>query len=139
MTANSSPPTRHTTSLWRTEATKHLCDLLEQLIADTVAVDVVHLLEVVQVEHHDGNGVVRSRCGQERLSQAVVERAVVVEAGECVRLGLVLEARADVGVVDRERGGVPEALREEELLVGERGVLADAVDVERALAVARAR
>ena len=43
---------------------------------------------------------------------------------------LVLETGADVGVVDGERGGVAEALREEELLVGERGLLADAIDVE---------
>ena len=108
-------------------------DLVQQLIADAVAVDVVHLLEVVEVEHHDRDGVVRGRRLQERLAQAVVERAVVVEAGEGVGLGLVLEPRADVRVVDRERGGVAEALREEELLVGERSVLADAVDVERAL------
>ena len=77
--------------------------------------------------------LVRRRRAQELLAQPVVEGAVVVETGQRVGLGLVLEARADVGVVDGERGGVAEALREQELLVGERGVLADAVDVERAL------
>ena len=62
-----------------------------------------------------------------------MEGAVVVEAGQGVGLGLVLEPGADVRVVDGERGGVAEALREQELLVGERGVLADAIDVERPL------
>ena len=76
---------------------KNLCDLLE-VIADAMSVDVVHLLEVVEVEHHDGHGVVGFRCGQECLAQAVVERAVVVETGERIRLGLVLEARADVAL-----------------------------------------
>ena len=46
-----------------------------------------------------------------------------------------LEAGADVRVVDRERGRVTEPLREQELLVGEDGVLADAIDVERSLQV----
>ena len=98
-----------------------------------MAVDVVHLLEVVEVEHHERDRLVRRGRAQELLAQPVVERAVVVEAGQRVGLGLVLESRADVRVVDGERGGVAEALREEELLVRERGVLADAVDVERAL------
>ena len=43
------------------------------------------------------------------------------------------------GVVERERGGVAEALRELELVVAERAVLADAVDVEHALDLRRAR
>ena len=108
-------------------------DLVQQLVADAVAVDVVHLLEVVEIEHHHGDGVVRRGRRQQSLAQPVVEGTVVVEAGQRVGLGLVLEARPDVRVVDRERGGVAEALGEEELLVGELRVLADAVDVERAL------
>ena len=46
---------------------------------------------------------------------------------------LVLEPRANLGVVERERGGVREALRELELVLGELAVVADAVDVEHAL------
>ena len=133
ITANSSPPTRQTTSRRAHRRAEDVGDLVQQLVAHAVPVDVVHLLEVVEVEHHDRDGVVCRRRPQERLAQAVVERAVVVEAGESVGLGLVLETRADVRVVDRERRGVAEALREEELLVGERRVLADAVDVERSL------
>ena len=112
---------------------KDVGDLVQQLIADAVAVDVVHLLEVVEVEHHERDRLVRRRRAQELLPQPVVEGAVVVETGQRVGLGLVLEPRADVGVVDGECRGVAEALREQELLVGERGVLADAIDVERAL------
>ena len=133
MTANSSPPTRQTTSVDADGRAQHVGDLMEQLVADAVAVDVVHLLEVVEVEHHEGDGVVRGRRTQELLAEAVVERPVVVEAGQRVRLGLVLEPRADVGVVDRERGGVAEALGEQELLVREGGMLPDAIDVERPL------
>ena len=136
ITANSSPPTRQTTSVVRTVARRTSATWLQELVADAVPVDVVDLLEVVEVEHHHRDGVVRGGRAQERLAQPVVEGAVVVEAGERVRLGLVLEPRADVRVVDRERGSVAEALREEELLVGERRVLADAVDVERALELA---
>ena len=119
ITANSSPPTRQTTSVARTDGAEDVGDLVQELVADAVAVDVVHLLEVVEVEHHERDRVVRGGRPQELLAQAVVERAVVVEAGERVGLGLVLEARADVRVVDRERGGVAEALREQELLLGE--------------------
>jgi hypothetical protein len=107
---------------------------MKQLVADAVPVDVVHLLEVVEIEHHHGDRVVCCGGTQELLAKAVVERPMVVETRQCIRLGLVLEPRADVGVVDRERGGVPEPLGEKELLVREFGVLADAVDVERSAA-----
>ena len=62
-----------------------------------------------------------------------MEVAVVVEAGERVGLRLALEPRADVRVVERQRGRVAEPLRELELGVAEGRVLADPVDVERAL------
>ena len=108
-------------------------DVQEQLVADAVPVDVVHLLEVVQVDHHERDGVVLDRRPHELLAETVVEGAVVVEAGQCVGRGLMLEARAHVGVVDRERGGVAEAGREQELLLRELLLLADPVDVERPL------
>src|SRR5688572_6940551 len=44
-----------------------------------------------------------------------------------------LEPSANVRIVDRERRRVAETLGEKELLVRERGVLADAIDVERPL------
>jgi hypothetical protein len=79
-------------------------------------VHVVQALEVVDVEHEQRD-VVRgaARAGQ-LCAQALVEGAVVVEAGERVGRGLVLETRLDLRVVERERGGVAEELRQLELL-----------------------
>ena len=105
----------------------------EHLVADGMAEDVVHLLEVVDVDHHHGDVLVRARGAGQLAPQALVEVTVVVEAGERVGLRLALEPRSDVRVVERERGGVAEPLGELELLVGERRVLADPVDVERPL------
>jgi hypothetical protein len=39
-------------------AAQQVRDLEQQLVPDPVPVDVVHLLEVVEVEHHERNGVV---------------------------------------------------------------------------------
>ena len=108
-------------------------ELDQHLVADGVAEDVVHLLEVVDVEHHERDVLVLARGQRQLTAEALVEVAVVVEAGERVGLGLALEPVADVRVVERERGGVADAPGELELLVAERGVLADPVDVERAL------
>ena len=95
---------------------KQVCHLEQELVADAVAVDVVDLLEVVEVEHDQADRVVLRRRPHELLPQAVVERPVVVEAGQRIGGCLVLESGPDVGVVDRERGRVAEARREEELL-----------------------
>ena len=108
-------------------------ELRQHEVADPVAVDVVHLLEVVDVEHHDGHRRVLDRCLRELAPEPLVEGAVVEEPGERVRLSLVLEALANVRVVERERRRVAEALGELELLLAERGVVADPVDVERPL------
>jgi hypothetical protein len=108
-------------------------ELDEHDVADAVAVDVVHALEVVEVEHEDGDRVVRPACPVQLGAEAVVEVAVVVEARERVGLRLELQGGAHLRVVERERGGVAEALRQLELLVGEDGADAEAVDVERAL------
>ena len=105
----------------------------QDLVPGPVPVHVVDALEVVDVEHQHGDGVVRAACVRQRGAQAFVKRAVVVKPGQRVRLRLVLEARADLGVVERERRRVSKALRELELVVVEAGVLAEAVDVERAL------
>jgi hypothetical protein len=108
-------------------------ELREHLVADGMAEDVVHLLEVVDVDHHDGDVLVRARRVRQLAAEALVEVAVVVEAGERVGLGLALEPRPDVRVVEGERGGVAESLRELELLVAERRVDTDPVDVQRPL------
>ena len=58
---------------------------------------------------------------------------MVVETGQRIRLGLVLEPRADLGVVERERRCIAEPLRELELVVVEGRVLAQPVDVQSTL------
>ena len=108
-------------------------ELRQHLVADGVAEDVVDLLEVVDVDHHDRH--VRVLGGGERqlAPEALVEVAVVVEAGQRVGLRLALEPGADVRVVERQRGGVAEPLGELELDLAEGRVLADPVDVQRSL------
>ncbi len=107
----------------------------QQLVADAVAVHVVDALEVVDVEHQDGDGPMRSTRLLDRVQQPLVEAAVVEQAGERVGLRFPLEPRADLRVVDRERGGVAESFRELELVFGEQPLVALAVDVEHALDV----
>ena len=113
--------------------TQYVGHLEQELVADAVSVDVVDLLEVVEVEHDQADRVVLRRRAHELLPNAIVERAVVVEAGQRIGRRLVLERRANVGVVEGECGGVAEARGEEELLLAELRVLADAIDVEGSL------
>ena len=55
---------------------------LEQLVADAVAVHVVHALEVVDVEHEHGDRLVRHARLLQRAAEPLVEAAVVEESGE---------------------------------------------------------
>ena len=59
MTANSSPPTRQTMSEPRDRRAEDVGEELEHLVALAVPADVVHALEVVDVEHHQRDRVVR--------------------------------------------------------------------------------
>ena len=108
----------------------------QQLVADGVAVHVVDVLEVVDVEHEHRERPMRAARLLQRLQQPLVEDAVVEEARQRVGAGLMLEALSDLGVVERERGRVAEALRDLELRLAERDAVALAVDVERALDLA---
>ena len=114
-------------------AAQQVGEVAQHLVAGAVAVDVVDALEVVDVEHQHGDRVAHTAGARQLGAQPLVEVAVVVEAGERVRLRLVLEPRADLRVVECERRRVREANRELELLVLEGGGLAEAVDVEHAL------
>src|SRR5436853_5419546 len=98
--------------------------------------DVVDLLEVVEVEHEHGEWRVRAARLLQRLKQSLVEDAVVEEAGERVGAGLMLETRANLGVIERQGGRVAEPLRDLELHLAEGDRVAFAVDVERALDLA---
>ena len=135
-TANSSPPSRQIDVLRPDDRAQGLGEEAEQLVADGVAVDVVDVLEVVDVEHQHRERHVRAARLLQRLQEPLVEDAVVEEARERVGAGLMLEARADLGVVERERRRVAEALRDLELRLAEGDGLALAVDVERALDLA---
>ncbi len=108
-------------------------DILEQVVARAVAVHVVHPLEVVEVEHQDGDGLVRARRLRQLDAESLVEVAVVVEPGQRIRLGEMLEMRLGLRVVERERSRIAEPLRQLELVLDERRLLADPVDVERTL------
>ena len=107
-------------------------ELGEHLVAHRVAVDVVDPLEVVEVEHQERHRAALGRGPHDLVAEAFVERPVVPEAGEWICLGLELEARSHLGVVEGEGGCVSEANRELELVVREL-VQTDPVDVERAL------
>ena len=79
MIANSSPPTRQTTSAGSNRGPEDVGDLDEQLVAVAVAVDVVDPLEVVEVEHDERDGVVLCRGTHDLLPKPIVEGAMVVE------------------------------------------------------------
>ena len=108
-------------------------ELGQHVVSDSVSEDVVHLLEVVDVHHHEHDVLVLARCPGQLAAKAFVEVAMVVETGERVCLGLALEPGTDVSVVEGKRRRVAEALRKLELLLREAGVLTDPVDVESAL------
>ena len=133
ITANSSPPMRQTTSLVRTSELVSSARRDEDLVADRVTADVVDALELVDVEHQQRHRVARAARAHQLGAQPLVEDAVVVEAGQRVGLRLVLQPRAYLRVVERQRGCVAEPLRELELVLVERSRLAEPVDVERAL------
>ena len=103
------------------------------MVTRAVAVDVVDALEVVDVEHQHRHGVAGAARARQLGAQAVVEVTVVVEARQRVGLRLVLQTRANLRVVERERGGVGEPGGQLELLVAEGRMLAEPVDVEHAL------
>ena len=112
---------------------EHVGEDLEDLVALSVPADVVHALEVVDVEHHQRDLLSRPAGALELGAEPLVEVAVVVEPGQRVGVRKVLEPGADLCVVERERGRVAEPAGELELVLVERRVLAHAVDVQRAL------
>ncbi len=108
----------------------------EHLVADAMPVDVVDLLEVVEVEHDERDGVVLGRGPDELLPEPIVEGAVVVEAGQRIGRSLMLERCPDVRVVERQGSGISETVGKQELLLGELRVLAHAIDVQGPLQAA---
>ena len=115
------------------ERRRHLAERDEDLVPDAVAADVVDALELVDVEHEQGDGVACTARACQLCAEPLVEVAVVEEAGQRVRLRLVLEARTHLRVVEGERCSVAEPLRELELVLRKGRAGADAVDVEGSL------
>ena len=115
------------------DALEDLAEELEDAVTLAVAADVVDALEVVDVEHHQRDAVVRTARALELGAQPLVEVAVVVEARQRVGVRQVFQARPDLRVVERQRRGVAEPARQLELVLVERRVLARAVDVQRPL------
>ena len=105
----------------------------EDLVADRVSADVVDALELVDVEHRQRHRVAGAAHAHQLGPQALVEDAVVVEAGEGIRLCLVLQPRAYLRVVEGQRRCVAEPFGELELVLVERSRLAQPVHVQRAL------
>ncbi len=109
---------------------------LQQPVADVVPERVVHVLEVVEVDHQDRQPVLRAPRERDRVLDAVAEQAAVREQGQRVvereLAQLVLErlALGHVAQVEREPldGGVvqqvaADALRDEALVLGADGQL----------------
>ena len=116
-------------------AEEDLGDLREHLVSGCVAVDVVDALEVVEVEHHEGDGGAIDGGLDELEAETLVERTVVPETRERIGLRLSLERRADVRVVERQGCGVAESDDEQELVLREL-LEAGAIDVECPLQLA---
>ena len=66
-------------------------DLLQEHVAEVVAEAVVHLLETVEVHHHQGQRLAVPVCAQERLLETVVQQRAVGKIGQSIVEGLVLE------------------------------------------------
>jgi hypothetical protein len=103
----------------------------EHLVALGVAVGVVDGLEVVEVEHDDGERPAEAGRARDLLLQPLVAGAVVEQPGEPVRARLLAQRVALAGGVEGERGHGGEALDGGDLGEPELLVEPDPVDVER--------
>ena len=98
---------------------QQVADLAQDLAAGEVAVPVVDVLEVVEVEEDDAAVAAVARDPGELLRQAQVQVALVVEAGQAVALGDLVRAPRVEQVLDRDRGVVGEDLEEPPVLLAE--------------------
>ncbi len=79
------------------------CALLDQLVADRVAIVVVDLLETVQIDHRQRHFLVPARDAQDVLMQGMA----VGKAGERVDIGALFKPadRGDAAAAEEEQGG----------------------------------
>ena len=125
ITPNSSPPSRQTTSSGRTHDRSVSASAQSSSSPTPCPCTSLTRLKSSMSSISTATGLVRAARILQRVQQPLVEAAVIEEAGERVGLRLMLEARADLRVVERERRGIGEPLRELELVVGEDAFLAD--------------
>ena len=113
-------------------------DLAQHHVALQVAVGVVDLLEVVDVEHDQAELVVVAAGALDLRRHDLLEAAVVEQPGELVGDRLAGDRLVQVDVLDRDRGLVGEVGEQLALAGGERLVLArDGDDADDAAALLR--
>ncbi len=105
MMANSSPPSRATTSPWRTQASSRVLTCFSSASPTGMAERVVDALEAVEVEAEHGEALAAPQALQ-RLLQLLAEQGAVGEVGERVvarKVGDLLLLAAALGDVLVER------------------------------------
>ena len=85
-TVNSSPPSRATRSLWRTDDLQAFRDFLQELVAGVVTMGVVDGLEAVQVQQHDRHQLMMAIGARQSLDQIVAQQNPIGETGELIEL-----------------------------------------------------
>ena len=93
-------------------AAQGVTDAAQDLVADQVAVLLVDLLELVEVEEDQGEVAAGNARGALDLAQqALVQRRVVEAAGQPVGAGLLRDRGVEAGVAARGGGELGEGLR----------------------------
>ena len=103
-TANEPPSSRASTSTSRSSLRHSDGGLLDQAVALALAAQHVERAEVVEVEHRDRDGVIVAAGAGQLARELVLEHAPGRDAGELVGERERLHARAQAGVLDRDRG-----------------------------------
>ena len=101
----------------RSRRTRPTCD--QHLVALLVAVDVVDLLEVVDVHHHQAQRAVEAPRALDLAVERGVQLADVREPGQLVGDRLALDGLVEVRVLDRDARLAGEVLEQLALLAGE--------------------
>ena len=87
MTANSSPPIRATVSISRELAREDLRECDERVVAGRVAVEIVDLLEVVDVDQQRSEGLAAAPGARQLVPEPLADGAAVEQAGQRIRGG----------------------------------------------------
>src|SRR5216684_5496916 len=112
---------QHDGELLAAEATDHikLAQLLpkygrnsaQNVIADQMTEVVVELFEVIDIDHDDGHAALKAAGAFQLFADAHLETAAVVNAGESVDVGKLLDALEIIGVLDGGRADVGHRLQ----------------------------